>query len=178
MAGLALYEVGAAQLFGGGGDPAACRTCLQVRVMRKSWGIRISAGVFILLSAYLGRVALEFPAGGETFPLFSTGGIALLSVFLIVLSFSTGHGSDKVVFDLSFARLKPFLLAALTFVYILAIFEIGYFVSSAVFLVVATILLGIRNYWAVVATGVILFPAMYAFFVLFLRAQLPTGIFI
>ena len=146
--------------------------------MQKSWGIRISAGVFILLSAYLGRVALEFPAGGETFPLFSTGGIALLSVFLIVLSFSTGHGSDKVVFDLSFARLKPFLLAALTFVYILAIFEIGYFVSSAVFLVVATILLGIRNYWAVVATGVILFPAMYAFFVLFLRAQLPTGIFI
>jgi len=146
--------------------------------MQKSWGIRIAAGVFILLSAYLARVALEFPAGGETFPLFSTAGIALLSVFLIVLSLRTPHRSEKVVFDLSFARLKPYLLAALTFVYILAIFEIGYFVSSSVFLAATTALLGIRNYWAVLATGVILFPAMYAFFVLFLRAQLPTGILI
>ena len=146
--------------------------------MQKSWGIRISAGVFILLSVYLARVSLEFPAGGETFPLFSAGGIVLLSVLLIVLSFGTGHGSERIVFDLSFARLKPLLLAALTFVYILAIFEIGYFVSSAAFLVAATGLLGIRNYWAVLATGVILFPTMYAFFVLFLRAQLPTGILI
>ena len=146
--------------------------------MQKIWGIRIAAGVFILLSVYLARVALEFPAGGETFPLFSTGGIVLLSMFLIVLSFSTGHESEKVVFDISFARLKPYLLAALTFVYILAIFEIGYFVSSAVFLAATTVLLGIRNYWSVLATGVILFPAMYAFFVLFLRAQLPTGILI
>ena len=146
--------------------------------MQKSWGTRISASVFILLSVYLARVSLEFPAGGETFPLFSTGGIVLLSTLLIVLSFNTGRGSEKIVFDLSFARLRPILLAALTFVYVLAIFEIGYFVSSVAFLLVATVLLGIRNYWAVLVTAVILFPTMYAFFVLFLNAQLPTGIFI
>ena len=151
---------------------------MQVRVMQRSWGIRITAGAFILLSAYLGRVALEFPAGGGIFPLFSIAGIMLLSVFLIVLSLGTRHGSERIVFDLSFSRLKPFLLAALTFVYIVAIFEIGYFVSSVAFLAVATIFLGIRNYWAILVTAVILFPAMYAFFVLFLRAQLPTGILI
>jgi len=150
----------------------------EVPVMQRSWGIRIAAGVFIVLSVYLARVALEFPAGGETFPLFSAAGIVLLSVLLVVFSLSTRQGSEKIVLDLSFSRLKPFLLAALTFVYILAIFEIGYFVSSAAFLAVATVLLGIRNYWAVLATAVILFPTMYAFFVLFLRAQLPTGIFI
>ncbi len=146
--------------------------------MQRSWGIRITAGVFILLSAYLGRLALEFPAGGGTFPLFSTAGIMLLSVFLIVVSLGTRHGSERIVFDLSFGRLKPFLLAALTFVYVVAIFEIGYFVSSVAFLAVATIFLGIRNYWAILATAVILFPAMYTFFVLFLKAQLPTGILI
>ncbi|MDH3195646.1 MAG: tripartite tricarboxylate transporter TctB family protein [Hyphomicrobiales bacterium] len=146
--------------------------------MQQSWAIRISAGIFIVLSVYLARVALEFPAGGETFPLFSAAGIVLLSLLLIVVSFSPRQRSRKIAFDLSFSRMKPLLLAVLTFVYIIAIFEIGYFVSSPVFLAVATILLGIRNYWAILVTAAILFPAMYAFFVLFLQAQLPAGIFI
>ena len=146
--------------------------------MQKVWGIRIAAGAFILLSVFFARVALEFPAGGGTFPLFSAAGIILLSVLLIAFSLGARQGSEKIAFELGFGRLKPYLLAASTFVYIIAIFKVGYFVSSAAFLIGATLLLGIRNYLVILATAAVLFPAMYAFFVLFLKAQLPAGILI
>lgn len=146
--------------------------------MSRAWGIRITAGVFVLLSAYLGWLALEYPAGGGTFPLFSTGGTALLSLLLIASSFDARLRSERIFLDFSFSRLKPFFLAVLTFVYIIAIFKLGYFVSSAAFLVLAALLIGLRNYRMILLTAVILFPAMYAFFVLFLHAQLPTGILI
>ena len=63
-------------------------------------------------------------------------------------------------------------------VYVIAIFELGYFVSSALFLVGTSVLVGIRNMRAIVLTGVVLFPLMYVFFELFLHANLPQGLLI
>lgn len=146
--------------------------------MPRSWGIRLSAGIFILLALYLGYRAFEYPAGGGTFPLFSTGGVVLLSALLIATSFDPRLRSERISFDVSFARLKPLLLAVLTFVYVIAMFHLGYFVTSAAFLVLAALLVGLRNYRTILVTAVILFPAMYGFFVVFLHAQLPTGILI
>jgi len=68
------------------------------------------------------------------------------------------------------------MLIVISVLYIIAIIEIGYFVSSILFLFITTYAVGIRNLKSVVLTGVILFPAIYGFFVLVLKAQLPQGI--
>jgi putative tricarboxylic transport membrane protein len=148
--------------------------------MRRYWGERISAVVLILLSFYVGQMALEFPAGGGTFPLFSVGATVVMAL-LIILDTYLGRDptlNQRIKFDFSYTAFKPTILTAVTIIYVLAIFELGYFVSSAIFLVVSTMLVGIRNYVTILITAVILFPLMYAFFELFLQANLPQGLLI
>jgi hypothetical protein len=127
---------------------------------------------------YFGNLALDFPAGGGTFPIFAAGGMIFLSLLLIAGSFlKPGEKANKMFrLDLSYGALKPPILIVLSILYIIGITEIGYFISSIVFLYVTTYAVGIRNFKAVTLTGVILFPTMYGFFVFLLHAQLPTGI--
>lgn len=146
--------------------------------MQKYWGARIWALVYIGLAIYFGSVATEFPAGGGTFPLFATGAAILLCLLMLIKSFSTGKAetNETLNFSLSYERVKPLLLTLLVLVYLYVMFYIGYYISTLLFLFVSTLMVGIRNYKAVVLTGIILLPAMYAFFGLFLKANLPTGI--
>ena len=148
--------------------------------MPRPWGERLTAIVFIVISIYVGVDALEFPAGGGTFPIFSAVCAVLLSLGMIARSFYAPDGAagERVAFSLSFETLKPVLMTALVIVYVLAIFQLGYFTSTFLFLVIATLLVGIRNYRAIALTAVILFPLMYLFFVKFLQAQLPEGVLI
>ncbi|MEE8394454.1 MAG: tripartite tricarboxylate transporter TctB family protein [bacterium] len=146
--------------------------------MSRAWGETIAAATWIGLSIYFAAIALEFPAGGGTFPLFSAGGTILLALLLIfrVWVKDRAAGREKIVFDFRYEKIKPMAVALLSVVYVVAIFEIGYFVSSILFLAIATYLVGIRNYRAVLLTGVVLFPLMYLFFVIFLQANLPRGL--
>ncbi|MBF0277161.1 MAG: tripartite tricarboxylate transporter TctB family protein [SAR324 cluster bacterium] len=146
--------------------------------MQRYWGDRITGIVCIGLSFFFGYLALDFPAEGGTFPLFAAGGTVVLSLFLIGESFfkKDPEHLEKIKINFSYEKIKPLLLILVTFVYVLAIFELGYFSSSILFLLVATLLVGIRNYKAILLTAIILFPAMYAFFVFFLKAELPGGI--
>ncbi|MDH3230147.1 MAG: tripartite tricarboxylate transporter TctB family protein [Alphaproteobacteria bacterium] len=142
------------------------------------WGIRIAAAVYIVSSFYLGMQALEFPAGGGTFPLFAQTCAVLISGILIVGSFRSGarEANDRIDFRLTYARAKPLLLLAVSVLYVLVIFELGYFVSTFLFLFLASWLIGIRDLKTVTITAVILIPVMYGFFVVFLQAPLPKGI--
>ena len=72
--------------------------------------------------------------------------------------------------------MKPLIICGVSIIYVLAIFEIGYFTSTVLFLISAPVLVGVRSPRAIVLTGIILLPVMYAFFVLFLQANLPKGI--
>ena len=54
--------------------------------------------------------------------------------------------------------------------------EHGYFLSTTLFLVAASLFLGIRNYRVLLITILILIPSMYAFLVWELQATLPQGI--
>ena len=104
--------------------------------MARYWGDRISAVVFIVLSVYFGDLALEFPAGGGIFPLFAAGGAVLLSL-LIIMDSVIRRGpaqSAKIRFNLSYSAMKPALVTVTVIVYVIAIFELGYFVSSVLFL--------------------------------------------
>ena len=125
-------------------------------------------------------LASEFPHGGGIFPLFSLYGMIFLSLIMLAETvFKRKPGDEqKIDFTLTFEKMKPLLVCLLVIAYLYLIFELGYYTSTVVFLIASTVLVGVRNYKAILLTGVILFPLMYAFFELFLQANLPMGILI
>jgi putative tricarboxylic transport membrane protein len=148
--------------------------------MPRYWGERLAALVFIALSIYVAVPALDFPAGGGSFPLFAAGGIVFLSIMLIVDGIfrrrpDAGHPVD---FSVSYARLKPALMTAIAIAYVLLIFRLGYFAASVLFLFASTLMVGVRNIRMIALTALILFPLMYVFFEIFLEANLPRGFLI
>lgn len=142
------------------------------------WGIRIAAALYIVFSFYVGMQALEFPAGGGTFPLFAETCAILISGILIAGSFrsSARQENDRIDFRMTYSRAKPLLLLGLSILYVLVIFELGYFTSTLLFLFLASWMIGIRNLKTIAITAAVLIPAMYAFFIVFLQAPLPKGI--
>ena len=146
--------------------------------MPRYWGERITAVVCIAVSAFFGIIALDFPAGGDTFPLFAAGMTILLSILMLINSFISKNPDmkKKTQTDWSYEQKKPLVVLLVVLVHAWSMFIIGYFSSAILFFIVATLLVGIRRYKTIFMTGLILFPAMYAFFILFLKAQLPRGI--
>ena len=146
--------------------------------MRRYWAERITALGCIGVAAYVGIISFEFPAGGGAFPQFAAVSTIFLALLMLVGSFLRAEGdlAGLVTFDLSFEKIKPLLVCLLVIAYVFGIFRLGYYASSILFLVLATWLVGIRNVKAIALTGVILFPLMYAFFELFLRADMPRGV--
>ena len=146
--------------------------------MRKYWNERITAVACIAISGFFGILALDFPAGGDTFPLFAAGGTILLSILMIINSFisKSPDMKEKKKSDWSYEQKKPLIILVVVLLHAWLMFIIGYFTSAILFFIAATLLVGIRRYKLIFVTGLILFPSMYAFFILFLKAQLPRGI--
>ncbi|MBW1772392.1 MAG: tripartite tricarboxylate transporter TctB family protein [Deltaproteobacteria bacterium] len=146
--------------------------------MPKYWGEILTGLVCIGLAVFFGVLALEFPAGGGTFPLFATGGTVFLALLMIGTAIfkKSPESREKVQFDWSYSTKKPYLILLVAMLHAWSIFVLGYFTSAILFLIVATFLVGLRNYKTILLTVIVLFPLMYAFFVIFLKAQLPRGI--
>lgn len=146
--------------------------------MPRYWAERLTALGCIAAAVYFGIIAFDFPANGGSFPLFAATGTVFLSLIMIVRSFlhADGEMAEPVRLDFSYRNMKPLIVCGLAILYVLAIFEIGYYVSSAAFLFAAAWMIGLRRMRAVVITAVILFPVMYAFFELFLHADMPRGL--
>ena len=146
--------------------------------MRKCWNERITAVACIAIAGFFGIIALDFPAGGDTFPLFAAGGTILLSILMIINSFisKSPDMKAKIKADWSYDQKKPLIILVVVLLHAWSMFIIGYFTSAILFFIVATLLVGIRQYKKIFITGLIVFPAIYAFFILFLKAQLPRGI--
>ena len=146
--------------------------------MQKCWGERIVAAAFIAIAGFFAVVALDYPAGGGTFPLFTSIGTILLSVGMIINSFTHKNPEmkEKIKIDWSYDQKKPLIIFVVALLHVWSIFFIGYFTSAILFFIVTVFLVGIRQKKMVFVTGIVLFPVMYAFFVLFLKAQLPRGI--
>jgi putative tricarboxylic transport membrane protein len=146
-------------------------------MISKAWGERIAALMCIALALYFGSIALRFPAGGHMFPLFAAGMTILLALLMIASTFfdlPRLRGSFDL--DFSFGQMKPVYVTLIVIAYVLLIFRLGYFVSSALFLVFTTLFVGIRNLKMILLTAIVLFPLMYLFFEGFLQANLPRGI--
>lgn len=147
--------------------------------MSKIWGERLAALMCISIALYMGWLALAFPAGGDAFPLFVVISVVIIAVLMIARTFMAPERFiGRMSFDLSFERLKPLLVAMLTVLYVVAIFRIGYYASTLVFFLATTLFVGVRDLRLILVTTAILLLSIYAFFGLFLQAQLPRGLLI
>ena len=85
------------------------------------------------------------------------------------------------IYEKSFAlrltreTLVPIAATAATVLYVFAIFWIGYFTSTLVYIVGFALAVGVRDYRTIAMTVLIALPLMYAFFEIFLQAGLPRG---
>ena len=131
---------------------------------------------FVCVSIFFGLESLNFPAGGELFPLFLFGCIILLSCLLTIESFLKKPKQQSVQIKIDFFTWKPLFVSIAVIIHVIFIFILGYFTSSFLFLIGCSILIGLRDARAMGITAIVLFPLMYAFFEGFLNAGLPKGI--
>jgi len=141
------------------------------------WGERIAAVLCSLAAIYMIYLAWDFPANGERFPVFTCSAIIFTSILMIIRTvLSPGVFVGTFEKSIAFEDVQPLLLTAATVGYVLLIFELGYYVSSLLFLIIISLLVGVRNAKVLALTAMITFPLMYAFFELFLNAQMPRGL--
>ena len=138
-------------------------------------GKAITAISLIAVCLYIWFAAEEFPANGHQIPQFTAGISLLLCIFLLYDAFAKPDGVDKVKTKLTYASVKQYIILLLSICYVLSIFWLGYFTSTLLFMVLGSLIVGVRNFKFIAITVVISLPLMYAFFELFLHAQLPRG---
>ena len=136
----------------------------------------LTSSLFICLAIFFGLESLDFPAGGELFPLFLFGCIILLSCLLIMEAFFKKNNHTSIQIKIDFFTWKPLFVSLAVIIHVIFIFILGYFTSSLLFLIGCSILIGLRDARAIGITAIVLFPLMYAFFEGFLKAGLPKGI--
>ena len=146
--------------------------------MSKRWQNRIVAVGLICLSMYLGNQARDFPARGGVFPVFSFACIILLSLLLLISTFfdKRAPSEDEKTFRFNWNELKPYLLFVLVIVQIAVMKSVGYFVSTGLFFISATLILGIRRHRTILYTLIIVLPLFYLFFEIGLKVELPQGV--
>jgi hypothetical protein len=145
--------------------------------MTRLMGDILTVVAMMAASVWVISVSSEFPAGGDIMPLFCAFGVIFLSVCMLVEAFLNKREVliEKISLDLSYSYRKPYILLVLSLLYFGIIFLVGYYVSTFIFLMTASYVIGVRRYRFMLVTALILLPAMYAFFELFLQTRLPTG---
>lgn len=71
---------------------------------------------------------------------------------------------------------KALLMAGIILLYIVAINLVGYYIASIVFMPIAMLILGQRNWKIIVGVDVGVMLFLYLFFGLLLSMQMPEGI--
>jgi len=120
----------------------------------------------------------------HTFPQLASGAMLVFSVFNISagwkktkkLNEDIAAGKD-VVPEISMEKLKyPLIGIAGILVYAVCVGTIGFFVSTAVFMVVSIYWLGYRKIWVILATTAGLELFIYILFVRVLFTRMPSGL--
>ncbi len=124
--------------------------------------------------------SIGWPGTSGAFPQFTEFMIILLALIMLARSFFTKDEKfeGEVKFDFSYTALKPVYVMIVGIIYALAIFRVGFYVSSIVFYFLVTYMTGIRNFKVMAAVALVLFPIMYVFFSIALGADLPEGFLI
>lgn len=143
------------------------------------WGDRLTALTSFGVAAAMAFLSWNFPANGDIFPKFITGSIALIAVllFLRTMSVKSVYQRRSVAFHAR-EELLPLVLTAAFVGYALLIFVLGYYTTTLLFLVLLSVAVGIRSPKTIGLAAVIALPLLYAFFELFLGANMPQGLLI
>lgn len=143
------------------------------------WGERVSAVLAAIFAAFMMWVAWNFPANGDIFPKFC-GFAAIFVGGLMLLRTVTSQGVfDGRIPEIPWwEEIKPLVLTAGVVAYVNLFFVVGYYTTSALFLVVMAWMVGVRSVKTIAITAVVTFPLMYMFFELFLNARMPRGFLI
>lgn len=139
-------------------------------------GRALTALALMAISVYVWVASEEFPANGHQIPQFVSGVAVLLCLVLFVDAIRQRNSGELIKFDFSYQAKKQYLMLALAVIYIPAMFMIGYYVTTLALLVIGSLVVGIRNYKTIALTALITMPLLYAFFDVFLKAQLPRGL--
>ena len=141
------------------------------------WGERFFGAAFILLALFMGHRAWQFPAGGAMFPLFVSALMILVAGIMLARTFvSPDDYRQGLQIAVTAATFKPLALTLLVVVYVLATFQLGYYATTLLFLLVLPVVLGLRRPVFIVAAAVGATAFIYALFELALHAGMPSGI--
>ena len=138
----------------------------------------LTACGLIAVSLYIWIVSEEFPANGHQIPQFTSGMTIFICLFLLFDAFEYRKSAKKVKFDLSFAANKQYFVLLLSILFVPTIFVVGFFTASFFLLICGAVIVGVKSKKAIFLMVCLSLPLMYAFFELFLNAQLPRGVLI
>ena len=140
---------------------------------------RVVAVALILAGGFMYTQSTGWPQRAGAFPQFAQVGIMILALGMLVRSFTAKDRErlkGMVRFDFSYTAWKPVYIMIVGVAYAIAVFQIGFYVTSFVFYFIATYMTGLRNHKVIALTALILFPMLYLFFTVALGAFLPEGI--
>ena len=134
--------------------------------------------VFYVICGLFFAETQKLPAESQTYPKFIVivlfGLTTLYLIQMIMNAVKYGTESGKSQFK-DFQAKQFFVCLVLTVLYIAAVLTIGFFVSTAVFLVVSLLFLKVKPLYIAITT-VALLLLIYGAFTLFLRVQLPNNL--
>jgi len=137
--------------------------------------------LLIFLSGYLYWLTLDFPqgelsktAGPAAMPRLWIYGLILFSGILIVNTIRDNADSNNENGRNLFQSVS---LIGLMIAYLLMVGFLGYYISTALFLISGAYLLGYRNHWIIAGSGLGFTLLSYLVFYKLLQVPLPLGIF-
>lgn len=137
---------------------------------------RAFAVIMVLLSAAFLLQSLSYPPESSQFPRFLMGVQLIFSLIFLFQQFRQPLESKKANNMEVIASLAPaFKVFLITSLYVLAIDFVGYFSSTAIFLIGAMTLFGNRRMTAMAVITACFLALIYALFVLFMGVRLPQG---
>ena len=136
---------------------------------------RITTWICLIgVAAFIWLESGEFPANGHQLPQFCA--IVAIGIMLLMLVKEFKNiDTKKIKVELTYQANKHFIIFLFSIFYVIAIFFVGYYVSTILFIVIGCLLVGVRKFKTIIITTVVTLPLMYAFFELFLQAGLPRG---
>lgn len=144
------------------------------KISRDVWigiGLMAFSGYFLFEATKIPGGAGEFPEG-------------VLTIFLILSALMTIMGVGKTIdptrekksdkAEIHFFEIKsPLVVFLITFLYILLIGKIGFFIATTLFIPVIMLYYGVRKYWQILLTTAGLDVFVYVLFVRLLSVVLP-----
>ena len=134
--------------------------------------------VFYVICGLFYAGTKKLPAESQTYPkfiviiLFGLTTLYLIQMIINAVKFGTESGKSQFK---DFQPKQFFVCLVLAALYIVAVLTIGFYVSTAVFLVVMLLFFKVKPLYIAITT-VALLALIYGAFTLFLRVQLPSNL--